>query len=323
MLDEQPSRAWLDTFTSSSQQHLQTLSSSRLVTVVWSLALLQHRPPSDWMLACFAALSQCFDATAAAAAAAGSSHSGDAQQRQQCAEHAVEPLGPAQVTRVTWALAALDCQLPADLSAQLLQLCLLQLPQLDSDSLAQCVWAWDRLDSSQDKQSVQQIAAAARAQLMPHASFDSLLGSSSSGLLHGPTGYDSSSSSRSWSSQRGVDAAGADGLTLQRPAVRVRLGQQRVVVRHSSGSSSAGVRAAVVVAQQQQQQQQQQVAGASSAQGLPGFTPQRPRFGGGRMKAGTRQQLMATLQRLYAADAKSSSSSSSSSSVTDAEVSVV
>jgi hypothetical protein len=31
----------------------------------------------------------------------------------------VEPLGPAQVTRVTWALAVLDCQLPADLSAQL------------------------------------------------------------------------------------------------------------------------------------------------------------------------------------------------------------
>lgn len=305
MLDEQPSRAWLDTFTSSSQQHLQTLSSSSLVTVVWSLALLQHRPPGDWMLACFAALSQCFEATGAAA---GSSHSGDTQQqhRQQRAEHAVEPLGPAQVTRVTWALAALDCQLPADLSAQLLQLCLLQLPQLDSDSLAQCVWAWDRLDASRDKQLVRQIAAAARAQLMPQVAFDSLMGSSS-GLLQGPTGYVSSANSSSSSrSSRPRNAAATEGIALQRPSVRVRLGQQRVVVRHSSGSSSAGLRAAAVMSLQQQQQ----VAATSSTQGLLGFTPQRALFGGGRMTAGTKQQLMATLQRLYAADAKPNSSSS-------------
>jgi hypothetical protein len=308
MLDEQPSRTWLDAFTSSSTQHLSTLSSSSLVTVVWSLALLQHRPPSDWMLDCFAALSCAFAATTAAVAADNPSFQ---QQQQQYAE----PLGPAQVTRLSWALAALDCQLPANFSAGLLQLCLLHVPHLDADSLAQLVWAWDRLDGTQDKQLVRQIATAARTQLMPHA-YDSLMGVVSS---HGGHGAYTSASANS-SSRRGV----ADSV-LQRPATRVRLGQHRVVVRHSSssggsGGSGGGGRAVMVGTSRGVQEG----SVLTSAPGLLGFSPQRGLFGAsGRVKVGTKQQLMATLQRIYASDLKlGGGSSSSATAAPDPEMSV-
>jgi hypothetical protein len=88
----------------------------------------------------------------------------------------------------------LDCQLPANFSAGLLQLCLLHVPHLDADSLAQLVWAWDRLDGTQDKQLVRQIATAARAQLMPHA-YDSLMGVVGAHEGHGAYASASSSSS--------------------------------------------------------------------------------------------------------------------------------
>jgi hypothetical protein len=307
MQDEQPSRTWLDAFTSSSAQYLSTFSSSSLVTVVWSLALLQHRPPSDWMLDCFAALSRSFAATAAAVAA-------DRPFIQQQQQRGAELLGPAQVTRLSWALAALDCQLPANISAGLLQLCLLHVPQLDADSLAQLVWAWDRLDGTQDKQLVQQIATAARAQLMPHA-HGSLMGVVGT---HGVYGAYASASANSSSGRRGV----ADSA-LQRPATRVRLGQQRVVLRHSTSSSvggGSGSGRAVVVGTSRGVQEGSVL---TSAPGLLGFSPQRGLFGGsGRGKVGTKQQLMATLQKIYASDLKLGGNSSSAAAAADAEVSV-
>jgi hypothetical protein len=315
MLDEQPSTAWLSTFSSSSQQHLHSFGSSMLVNVVWSLALLQHRPPSDWTLSCMAALSRSFAATAAAVSADDQDHQQQlllaAQAQQQDLE--VEPLSPAQLVRVSWSLAALDCQLPAAFSAQLLQLCMQHASHLDADSLAQLVWAWDRLDTTQDKQLVRQIAAAVRSQLMPHA-YNSLMG----GVLQG--GY-SSSSAGSRSSSR-AEHSGADTV-LQRPVAKVRVGQQqRIVVR----SNVSGPGRAVVVAAQQQAAWGGQEGGAVLAAvpaSAAGFVPQRGVFGsGGKVKLGTKQQLMATLQKIYAAEVKSLSSGSSGA-ADAAELSVV
>lgn len=319
MLDEQPSTAWLDSLTTHSQQHLQTCSTSSLVTLVWSLALLQHRPHSDWMGACFEALSRCLAATIAAA---------DAQQHGQQqwvggAQH-VEPLAPAQLTRVAWALAALDSHLPAAFADQLLQLCLRQAPQLDDDSLAQIVWAWERLDCTQDKRFVRQVAAVGRV----HSLSGSTGRDGGVGLVLGNA---VSSSSRLGS-----------GAALQRPQpTRIRLGQQRVVLRAGGGSGRA-----VVVSQHHhnqpppQQQQQQQLlvmAGGSGRDAVPapggGFSSsQRALFAvGSRGKLGNKQQLLATLQKIYAAELNtasgggssgpnSSSSSGSSTSGSDAEM---
>lgn len=300
MLDEQPSTAWLLAFTSSSQQHLRALSSSSLVNLVWSLALVQHRPPSDWTIGCLEALSHTFAATAAAVAGAVPAGPDSPQ----------EPLSPAQLVRVSWALAALDCQLPGAFSAQLLQLCMQCAPHLDADSLAQLVWAWDRLDATPDKQHVRQIAAAVRSQLMPGV-YSSLMG----GVLQG---------SYSSASTRAGHGPG-DTSALQRPVAKVRVGQQRVVVRSNGGSSGAGQ--VVVLAQQQQQQVRGVQEGAALAAVPAGFVPQRGLLvGGGRVqKLGTKQQLMATLQKIYAADLnlKPGSSSGSGGAADAAELTAV
>jgi hypothetical protein len=328
MLDEQPSTAWLSIFSSSSQQHLHSFGSSTLINVVWSLALLQHRPPSDWTLSCMAALSRSFAVTAAALADSTAAEDQHLQQQLSVAVQArqqdleVEPLSPAQLVRVSWSLAALDCQLPAAFSAQLLQLCMQHASHLDADSLAQLVWAWDRLDTTQDKQYVRQIAAAVRSQLMPHA-YDSLMG----GVLQGS--YSSSSAGSRSSSRAGH--SGADTV-LQRPLPKLRVGQQQRVVMCSTGS---GPGRAVVVGQQQQmaaagrswgvQEGGAVLAAVAAPAGAAGFVPQRGFVvGGGKVKLGTKQQLMATLQKIYAAEVKSLGGSSGSSGAADAaELSVV
>lgn len=189
MLDEKPSRQWLDSFIAESRIHLPTFPSSALVTVMWALALLQHRPPSDWMHRCLAAVTACLSSSFAAAAAATaamapratvSSSSIDGVQLLQrpqlpgaaaAAAGQVAPphlaiLTPSQATNLVWSLAALDCQVPD----QLMQLLAWQaesvISAVDSDDLAQLVWALDRLDESQDKVWVRRFAATARTQLL-------------------------------------------------------------------------------------------------------------------------------------------------------------
>jgi hypothetical protein len=310
MFDSQPSRSWLDTFSDASHKHLHSISSSTLVTVVWSLALLQHRPASDWMLDCLEVLSRSFAATLAAGHAAD-----DEQQQQQQHALCAEPLSPAQVSKVAWAFAALDCQLPAAFSAQLLQLCLLHAPHLDADSLAQLFWAWDRLDSTQEKLYMRQLAAAARTQLMPPG-FNTLM----EDLIQGQYSSSSTRSSRAGASY----SAGP----LQRPVGRVRLGQQRVVLRPGGSSGSSG--RAVVVSQQQQAaavgaKGAQDSLSSSSGPGLPALPPQHALFAAAsKGKLGTKQQLMATLQKMYASELKlqQPAGSSSSRKAADAEMSV-
>jgi len=311
MLDAVPSTAWLHAFINHSKPHLESFCSSSLVTVVWSMSLLQHRPPTDWMLSVLSALAACMGGAAAAGdvPAGSSSHASSLSGGQHSSQHATgraEPLAPAQVTRVAWALAALDCHLPAAFAEQLLQLCLQHAQVLDGDSLAQLVWAWDRLDDSPDKQAVRQVAAAARAQLAPHAE-----------VLSGPLPnmYSSSGggSIRRASSSR-VVLSPAD-VALQRPSTRVRLGQQRVVLRPGTSSSSSSASRARVVAAQQQHVVP---AGSSSSALLasPGLLAlQRESFAASSVvQLSTKQQLMATLQKIYLPESKPSSSSSSTSS---------
>lgn len=188
MLDERPSKPWLESFLIESRKRLPTFPSSALVTVIWSLALLQCRPPSDWMDRCLAAtmacLSNTYEAAMAATAAvapraAASSNIGGVHllQRPQlpgsttpAAAAAVPPhlapLTPSQITDLVWSLAALDCRLPD----QMLRLVIWQaervISAVSSDDLAQLVWALDRLDDTSDKIWVRGFAASARAQLL-------------------------------------------------------------------------------------------------------------------------------------------------------------
>jgi hypothetical protein len=204
MLDEKPGKQWLDCFLSESRKLLPAFPSGPLVTVIWSLALLQHRPPSDWMARCLTAVSSCLEASSAAAAAAaagrlgnGSNSSSRLLQKpqlpgmqaaaaaglgsaswgyhpadypnpnpQQQQQQVVAPLSPQQVTRLAWSLATLDCQLPGQLMQQLMERAESLVGQLDSDSLAQLVWALDRLDDTPDKIWVRRFAATARAHLL-------------------------------------------------------------------------------------------------------------------------------------------------------------
>jgi hypothetical protein len=202
MLDEKPGKQWLDCFLSESRKLLPAFPSGPLVTVIWSLALLQHRPPSDWMARCLTAVGSCLEASSAAAAAAagrlgGSSSSSRLLQKPQLPgmqgaaaaglgaglsswgypadypnpnpqqqQQVVAPLSPQQVTRLAWSLATLDCQLPAQLMQQLMERAESLVGQLDSDSLAQLVWALDRLDDTADKIWVRRFAATARAHLL-------------------------------------------------------------------------------------------------------------------------------------------------------------
>jgi hypothetical protein len=204
MLDEKPGKQWLDCFLCESRKLLPAFPSGPLVTVIWSLALLQHRPPSDWMARCLTAVSSYLEASSAAAAAAAAGRLGNSssssrllqkpqlpgmqaaaaaglgsaswgyhpadypnpnpQQQQQ--QQVVAPLSPQQVTRLAWSLATLDCQLPGQLMQQLMERAESLVGQLDSDSLAQLVWALDRLDDTPDKIWVRRFAATARAHLL-------------------------------------------------------------------------------------------------------------------------------------------------------------
>jgi hypothetical protein len=199
MLDEKPGKQWLDCFLCESRKLLPAFPSGALVTVLWSLALLQHRPPSDWMARCLTAVSSCLEASKAAAAAAAAGRLNGSSSRllqkpqlpgtyssaaagsaagswgylftdtpnmQQQQQQQVVPLSPQQVTRLAWALATLDCQLPAQLMQQLSERAEALVGQLDSDNLAQLVWALDRLDDTPEKMWVRQFAATARAQLL-------------------------------------------------------------------------------------------------------------------------------------------------------------
>lgn len=192
MLDEKPNKQWLDSFITESRNHLSTFPSSALVTVLWALALLQHRPPSDWMHRCLATitavLSSNFTAATAAGVAAAAPVSAAASSSVQLLQRPHLPgtaaaaaitaaagsgvplhltaLTPSQITKLIWSLAALDSQLPD----QLMQLLTWQaesvISAIDSDDLAQLVWALDRLDSTQEKIWVCRFAASARAQLL-------------------------------------------------------------------------------------------------------------------------------------------------------------
>jgi hypothetical protein len=193
MLDEKPGKQWLDVFLSESRKLLPAFPSGALLTVIWSLALLQHRPPSDWMARCLTAVSSCLEASSAAAAAAAAGRLSSSSSRllqkpqlpgaaaaagssswgypvdypnPQQQQHVVAPLSPQQVTRLAWSLATLDCQLPAQLMQQLMERAESLVGQLDSDSLAQLVWALDRLDDTTEKIWVRRFAATARAQLL-------------------------------------------------------------------------------------------------------------------------------------------------------------
>jgi hypothetical protein len=281
MLDEQPSRSWLQAFIAASKQQLDALSSSSLVTLMWALALLQQRPPSDWMHRCLGVLASCLDATCAAAATAAAGDAGDTQQQEH---QQMAPLSPQQLTRVTWALAALDCQLPAHVSAPLLQLSLAVVDHLDVDSLAQLMWAWDRLDETASKQHVRQLAAAARARLVPegeqHAHSSS--GGALAGLLHG--------SARMSSTALPVPR---QHVPLLRPPAgaqqtAVRLVRGKVVVRPASGRSPAGTAT--------QQQQQQPVVAAARMQELAAAAAAH-----GVAPSGGRQALLAGLRQLQQA----------------------
>jgi hypothetical protein len=257
---------------SASKRQLGSLSTSSLVTLLWALALLQQRPASDWMCGCLGQLARCLDATCAAAeavapavaAGAANAHDGASSGGSSSDGAAgVEPLTPQQLTRATWALASLDCQLPAATARALLQLGLASVAHADADSLAQLVWAWDRLDETPGKQHVQQLAAAARSRLMAHASESlglQLAGSNAplpppvaQGHSAGPQlrpAVPSSSSSSSSSSllkhqhQLPVHVAAAGGqvkllrgrVVLQRPSAR--LGWHAGQHSHSSGSGS-------------------------------------------------------------------------------------
>lgn len=199
MLDESPGRAWLDCFLAESRRALPTASPGAVVTLLWSLALLQHRPPADWMLHCMAAVSRllgsssstapqqpdCSVAAAAPAPAAtvvGGASPGCHMQLMRpplpgalaaaaaaaaaTTTPTAPPLSAQQLVRLAWSLASLNCQLTGELTQRLAQATEAHVPRLDADNLSRLVWAFDRLDATHDKQCVRRIAAAARVQLL-------------------------------------------------------------------------------------------------------------------------------------------------------------
>eukprot|EP00878_Enallax_costatus_P010224 GHUV01010672.1.p1 GENE.GHUV01010672.1~~GHUV01010672.1.p1 ORF type:complete len:639 (+),score=197.98 GHUV01010672.1:235-1917(+) len=185
MLDEKPNKQWLDSFITHSRDQLFSFPTNALLTVLWALALLQHRPPSDWMHRCLAAVTAVLSSsmgaatTATAAAAprsAGSSSSVQLLQRPQLPGMAaaagkvvaanLAALTPSQITNLIWSLAALDCQLPQQLMQLLTWHAESVISAVDSDDLAQLVWALDRLDDTQEKIWVRRFAVIARAQLL-------------------------------------------------------------------------------------------------------------------------------------------------------------
>eukprot|EP00879_Flechtneria_rotunda_P004741 GHRR01005010.1.p1 GENE.GHRR01005010.1~~GHRR01005010.1.p1 ORF type:complete len:362 (+),score=159.18 GHRR01005010.1:511-1596(+) len=302
MLDEKPGQHWLDCFVSESRKLLPTFPSCALVTVMWAFAMLQHRPPNDWMQRCLSVLGSWLAASSVpqwdaagqlgiagqlqsvssantslvllqrpqrpagidrgmlslTALSAGQQHNGSpdqaSQQRQQ-----QSPPSSQQLSRLTWALAALDCKLPAGFMELLMLQTEHHIEAMDPSSLADLVWALDKLDETQDKLWVRRFTATARARLLHNPMGTAILGSArlNGGAIAGmrPAGVGSIGLQVRLQQPGGVAGAavGQGPLLLVRP------------VRRPAGASSSSERSGRLALVAKQKDGRSAVAGAATA----------------------------------------------------------
>jgi hypothetical protein len=166
MLEEQPSKQWMDGLLAASKQLLPSFPPHALATMLWALALMQHRPPADWLERCMPAIDALLgpppqaapedaDADTDAAAAA----SGSAPPRPPAFDTAALP-------RVAWALAALGVGPPRPTLERLVARCAGDVGALCGDAVAELVWALERLDGVPGRPLIAVVTTAARRALL-------------------------------------------------------------------------------------------------------------------------------------------------------------